>query len=360
MTDVVTCETHGDVAVVTISNPPVNALSHAVRAGLWHQLKQIEEATEIKAVILRANGRTFPAGADVREFGKPRTPPILSQICDRIEALPIPVIAEIHGTALGGGFELALACHYRIADKSVRMGLPEVGLGVLPGGGGTQRLPRLVGADRALDMVLSGKPVSAPAAEALGLIDRAVNRDLHQAAMASARNLIEHGAGPRPTSARTEGLRDAAAFATAISAARKKHAKSPLANIARIIDCIEAAQLLPFEAGINMERLAFDECETGAQAVALRHAFFAERRAAKVPELEGANVRDVNIIGVVGAGTMGAGIAISCLDAGFPVTLVERNQDGLDTGIAKIEKNYARSVEKAGLMTPLRARAWII
>lgn len=346
MTDVVTLEIQDNIAVVTISNPPVNALSAAVRAGIWAQLEQIEATPAIKAVVLRADGRTFPAGADVREFGKPRTPPILSQICDRIEALPIPVVAEIHGTALGGGFELALACHYRLADQTARMGLPEVGLGVLPGGGGTQRLPRLVGAERALEMILTGKPVSAPAAEALGLIDRAVKRNLHQAAMASARNLIEHEAGPRPTRARSDNMRDAQAFSAAIAAARKKHKTSPLVNIPRIIDCVEAAQLLPFEAGISMERLAFDECETGTQAEAQRHAFFAERRAAKVPELEGATLREINTIGVVGAGTMGAGIAISCLDAGFPVTLIERNQDGLDAGIAKISKNYTRSVEK--------------
>lgn len=346
MSETVTCDIQDNVAVLTISNPPVNALGHSVRDGLWRQLDLIEATPSIQAVVLRADGRTFPAGADVREFGKPRTPPILSQICARIEALPIPVIAEIHGTALGGGFELALACHYRIADKSARMGLPEVGLGVLPGGGGTQRLPRLVGAKRALDMILKGKPISAPAAEALGLIDRAVNRNLHQAAMASARNLIEHDAGPRPTCDRQEGIRDAAAFSAAIAEARKRNAGSPLQNISRIIDCVEAALLLPFDAGIAMERLAFDECETGAQAEALRHAFFAERRAAKVPELEGATLRDIGVIGVVGAGTMGSGIAISCLDAGFPVTLVERNQEGLSAGIAKIEKNYARSVEK--------------
>ncbi|SFU89210.1 short chain enoyl-CoA hydratase /3-hydroxyacyl-CoA dehydrogenase [Aliiroseovarius crassostreae] len=355
MSEAVTCEIHDEVAVLTIANPPVNALSHEVRAGLWEHLDRLGGNSTVKAMVLRAAGRTFPAGADVREFGRPRTPPILSQICDRIEALTIPVIAEIQGTALGGGFELALACHYRIADKSACLGFPEVGLGVLPGGGGTQRLPRLVGAERALDMIISGKPVSAPAAEALGLIDRAVNRNLHQAAMASARNLIAHKAGPRPTRARQDGLRDVAAFGAAVARAREKHAKSPLNNISRIIDCVEAALLLPFDAGISMERLAFDECETSPQAEALRHAFFAERRAAKVPEMYGAELREIKQIGVVGAGTMGSGIAISCLDAGFPVTLVERHQDGLDTGIAKIEKNYLRSVEKGRITEDMRA-----
>ncbi|MDA5094208.1 3-hydroxyacyl-CoA dehydrogenase NAD-binding domain-containing protein [Aliiroseovarius sp. KMU-50] len=342
----VSLEFENSVAVVTINNPPVNALSHSVRQGLWDYLEQIERNSDIKAVILRAEGRTFPAGADVREFGRPRTPPILSKICDRIEALPTPVIAEIHGTALGGGFELALACHYRIADQTARMGLPEVGLGVLPGGGGTQRLPRLVGAAQALDMIIGGKPVSAPAAEALGLIDRAVKKNLHQAALASALNLIDHGAGPRPTRDRVDGLSNVAKYNSEVAAMRTRHAKSPLANIPRIINCVEAAVLLPFEAGIAMERQAFDECETGPQAEALRHAFFAERRAAKVPELKGAELREIHRIGVVGAGTMGSGIAIACLDAGFPVTLVERNVEGLQAGISKIEKNYERSVKK--------------
>lgn len=346
MSDVVSCEIDDEVAILTINNPPVNALSHAVRQGLWDHLDDIEASPRVKAVVLRAEGRTFPAGADVREFGKPRKPPILSQVCDRLEALKIPVIAEMQGTALGGGFELALASHYRIADKSARMGLPEVGLGVLPGGGGTQRLPRLVGAERALDMILSGKPITAAAAEALGLIDKAVNKNLHQAALGSARNLVEHGAGPRPSRDQTAGLKDGAAFVAAIKKARKANENAVMPNKRRIVDCVEAALLLPFEAGIAMERQTFDECETGPEAIALRHAFFAERRAAKVPELEGANLRAVNRIGVVGAGTMGAGIAISCLDAGFPVVLVERNEEGLAAGRAKIVANYERSVAK--------------
>ncbi|WP_424943912.1 3-hydroxyacyl-CoA dehydrogenase NAD-binding domain-containing protein [Aliiroseovarius crassostreae] len=346
MSDVVSCEIDDGVAILTINNPPVNALSHAVRQGLWDTLSDIEANPEIKAVVLRAEGRTFPAGADVREFGKPRKAPILSEVCDRLEALNIPVFAEIQGTALGGGFELALASHYRIADKSARLGLPEVGLGVLPGGGGTQRLPRLVGAERALDMILTGKPITAPAAEVLGLIDKAVNKNLHQAAMGSARNLIEHRAGPRPSRDQIAGLKDGPAFVAAIAKARKANENAVMPNKPRIVDCVEAALLLPFDAGIAMERQAFDECETGPEAEALRHAFFAERRAAKVPELEGANLREVNRIGVVGAGTMGAGIAISCLDAGFPVVLVERNDEGLAAGRAKIVTNYERSVAK--------------
>ncbi|MBT2130082.1 3-hydroxyacyl-CoA dehydrogenase NAD-binding domain-containing protein [Aliiroseovarius lamellibrachiae] len=346
MSEAVTCEVLDGVAILTMDNPPVNALGHAVREGLWTHLGAIAQDDTVRAVILRAEGRTFPAGADVREFGSPRAAPILSQVCDRLEACSKPVIAEIHGTALGGGLELALACHFRLADKSAKMGLPEVNLGVLPGGGGTQRLPRLVGAEVALDMMLSGKPVHAQQAEATGLIDKAVNKNLRQATMATARNLIAHNAGPRPTRAQTVGLGDPAGFATAVAAARTRHATTQRVNIARIINCVEAASLLPFEVGLAMERQAFDELETGPQAVALRHAFFAERRAAKIPEREGATLREVKTIGVVGAGTMGSGIAISCLDAGFPVTLLERNSEGLEAGLAKIRTNYENSVAK--------------
>ncbi len=346
MTEAVTCEITDGVAVLTIDSPPVNALGHKVREGLSAQLDALSKNNSVGAVILRAEGKTFPAGADVREFGAPRAMPILSRVCAQLEGFPKPVIAEIHGTALGGGFELALACHFRIAEQSAKLGLPEVTLGVLPGGGGTQRLPRLVGAKIALDMMLSGKPISAPEAEKLGVIDKAVAKNLRKATVATARNLIAHHTQPRPTRDRTEGLADPVAFATAVGVERKRHANAPRENIPRIINCVEAASLLPFDAGIAMERQAFDELESGAQARALRHAFFAERRAAKIPELKGATLREVTRIGVVGAGTMGAGIAISCLDAGFPVTLLERNSEGLEAGIAKIRTNYARSVEK--------------
>ncbi|WP_298559924.1 3-hydroxyacyl-CoA dehydrogenase NAD-binding domain-containing protein [uncultured Aliiroseovarius sp.] len=346
MSEPVTLRVENTVAVVTIENPPVNALSHAVRAGLFENIQAAIADDAVRAIVLTAEGRTFPAGADVREFGRPRETPILSQVCDLLETSPKPTIAAVHGNALGGGFELALACHYRVVLRGARLGLPEVKLGVLPGGGGTQRVPRIVGAEAALDLMLSGKPIPAQKALNLGLVDQIVDADVAGAAIAKAQQVIAEGAKIRPTRERAEGLQDPVAYANAIATRREKMKNSPQPSIAEIINCVEAAQILPFEAGIAKERAAFDECETGPEATAMRHAFFAERRAAKVPELNGATLRPVATIGVVGAGTMGAGIAIACLDAGFPVVLVERDQDGLERGVQRIVANYDKSVAK--------------
>ncbi len=346
MNDHVTYEVQDGVAVLTISHPPVNALSFSVRSGLFEAVERADADPTVRSVLIRAAGRTFPAGADVREFGKPRAKPILSTVVARIETLSKPVVVAVHGTALGGGFEIALGAHYRLAARSARFGLPEVGLGVLPGGGGTQRVPRLVGAGPALDLMLSGKPISAEKARELGLVDVLVDGDLEAEGLAFARNLAEKGAPPRPTRDRREGFADPAAYQAEITARRAKVAGSPIEAPRKIVDCVEAAMLLPFEAGIAMERAAFDDCENSDGARALRHAFFAERRAAKVPELEGASLREVNTIGVVGAGTMGTGIAVVCLDAGIPVTLVERDDAGLIRGVERIDAIYERSVAK--------------
>ncbi|WP_300512843.1 3-hydroxyacyl-CoA dehydrogenase NAD-binding domain-containing protein [Aliiroseovarius sp.] len=346
MNEHVTYEVQDSVAVLTIAHPPVNALSFSVRSGLLDAVERADSDPTVRSILIRAEGRTFPAGADVREFGKPRAKPILSTVVARIEACSKPVVAAVQGTALGGGFEIALGAHYRLADRKARFGLPEVGLGVLPGGGGTQRVPRLTGAGSALDLMLSGKLISAEKASDLGLVDALVDGDVAAAGFAFARDLAQNGAKPRPTCERREGFADAAAYTAAITARRAEVAKSPLDAPGKIVDCVEAAMLLPFEAGIAMERAAFDDCENSDGARALRHAFFAERRAAKVPELDGATLREVNTIGVVGAGTMGAGIAVACLDAGFPVTLVERDDEGLMRGVEKIDAIYERSLVK--------------
>lgn len=346
MSELVTLRIQNNNAIITIDNPPVNALSHAVRAGLTKQIQTAISDDAVKAIVLTASGRTFPAGADVREFGRPRETPILSQVCDLLETSPKPTVAAVHGNALGGGFELALACHYRVVLQSAKLGLPEVKLGVLPGGGGTQRVPRIVGAEAALDLMLSGKPIPAKKALDLGLIDRIADADVDGVAITMAQQIVADGAKTRPTRDRIEGLQDAVGFSNAIATRRQKMKNDPQPSVARIIDCVEAAQILPFDAGIAMERAAFDDCETGPEATAMRHAFFAERRAAKVPELNGAKLREVRTIGVVGAGTMGAGIAISCLDTGFPVVLVERDQDGLERGVQRIVANYDKSVAK--------------
>lgn len=345
-----TAQVHYDVAdgvaTITISNPPVNALSQPIRAALLDAFTRADQDDAVGAIVLMADGRTFPAGADVREFGRPRAAPILSDVCARIETCQKPVLAAIHGNALGGGFELALACHYRIALQGSSMGLPEVNLGVLPGGGGTQRVPRIIGAEAALKLMVTGKPITAQRAFDLGLIEKVITGDLVQAAAATARNMIAQNTPTRPTSQRDEGLADPGAFAEQVAAWRDRVQDNHVPSVRCIVDCVEASLLLPFGAGIALERECFDECETGAEATALRHAFFAERRAAKVPELEGAVLRDINSIGVVGAGTMGTGIAISCLDAGFPVVLVERAQEALDRGTARISDNYRSSVAK--------------
>ena len=334
------------VARIKISNPPVNALSQVIREGLLEAFERADNDESVGAIVLSAEGKTFPAGADVREFGRPRAAPILSDVCARIETCKKPVLAAVHGHALGGGFELALACHYRIALQGSTLGLPEVNLGVLPGGGGTQRVPRIVGANAALDLMISGKPVTAERAAEMGLIEKVIYNNLDRAALASAKNMIAQKSPTRPTRDREEGLSNPVAFSEAIRSWRARVAGNFVPSVRCIVDCVEAALLLPFDAGIALERQCFDDCETGAAATALRHAFFAERRAAKVPELDGANVRDVSTIGVVGAGTMGTGIAITCLDAGFPVTLVERDDEGLARGIDRIKDNYEKSVGK--------------
>jgi len=346
MNEHVKFEVEDGVAIMTINNPPVNALDAWVRQGVFDGIERAEKLNAVGSVLIRAAGRTFSAGADVREFGKPRAMPILSDVVARIEACEKPVVAAIHGTALGGGFEIALGAHYRLANRGARFGLLEVTLGVLPGAGGTQRVPRITGAGPALDLMLSGRPISAEKASDLGLVDALVDGDVAKAGFMFARDMARKSGAVRRSCARRDGFQDAGSYMAAIAARRGEVARSPIMSPARIVDCVEAAMLLPFEAGIAMERAAFDDCEASPGAQSLRHAFLSERRAAKVPELDGATLREVNTIGVVGAGTMGTGIAVACLDAGFPVTLVERDEDGLLRGVEKVDALYERSLAK--------------
>lgn len=350
MTQAVRVDHHGDVAVLVIDSPPVNALSHAVRQGLTDALAAVVADPEVRAIVIRAEGRTFPAGADIAEFGKPPVDPWLPEVCNRIEASPKPVVAALHGTALGGGFEVALAAHWRIALASAKVGLPEVTLGILPGAGGTQRTPRLIGAEQAMAMMISGKPLDAAQAMSMGLIDRVVEDDLPGAAIALARALVDAGAAPRPTCDRTEGLRDPVAYEAAVAAARTRHAADRLPGPRRIIDCVEAALLLPFDRGLHYERAAFEDLVASPEAAGLRHAFFSERRAARMPEAA-ATPRPVVQVAVVGGGLMGAGIAYAALSAGYAVTLLDRDRDGLARGLERIAKLQESAVEK-GRMTP--------
>lgn len=334
------------VAVITVRNPPVNALSHGVRAGLVAAVERAEADAQVCAIVIKADGRTFPAGADIREFGKPPQAPLLPEVCNRIEAASKPVVAALHGTALGGGFELALAAHYRVAHSTAKVGLPEVTLGLVPGAGGTQRAPRICGAAAALDLMLSGRPISAHEARATGLIDAVARADLYSAAIDYASMVADLGVRLRPSRARREGLMDPVAYEATIASKRQALAGSPLIAPAKIIDCVEAALLLPFDAGLALERAAFQDCMATDQSAALRHVFFAERAAAKVPELDSAETHKIDIAGVVGGGTMGSGIAVSMLDAGLAVVMIERDVDTLKDGVARVKAIYDRALDR--------------
>lgn len=354
MSDPVRYHITDGVAVITIANPPVNALSHAVRSGLASLIERCAVDGNIKAIVIAAEGRTFPAGADISEFGKPPQHPILPELCSAIEAVEKPVIAAIHGTALGGGFELALAAHARVADSKALVGLPEVKLGLIPGAGGTQRVPRLAGVGPALDLMLSGEPIAAPVAQALGLIDAVTEDDVLAAAVTLSARLADQDVPPLRAREREPARKDPAAWAKAIAERRAALGSSPVLAPRKIIDCVEAVQLLPFDAALTFERAAFEDLLTSKQSAALRHAFFAERRAAKLPELSGVAPHQISKIGILGGGTMGAGVAVACLDAGFPVILVEKDLDALEAGVERVIDIYDRLVARKKISADVR------
>ncbi|TAM12554.1 MAG: 3-hydroxyacyl-CoA dehydrogenase [Nevskiaceae bacterium] len=332
---------NGRVLVVTIDNPPVNALGTEVRHGLEDALRQAQDAS-VAAVVLLGAGRHFIAGADIREFGKPPQTPFLPDVCNHIEACAKPVVAALHGSVLGGGLEVAMAAHYRIARTDARLGLPEVNLGLMPGAGGTQRAPRLIGAGAALDLILSGKPVNGARALALGLVDRlAQTEDLEAEALAYANDLLAAGGRPRRT--RDLAIADADAARRVVTDARATQAKKAVGLFSphRIVDAVEAAIEKPFEEGLAVERRLFLQCMASPQRKGLIHAFFAEREVAKVPELAGIQPRPLERVGVVGGGTMGAGIAVACLRGGFEVTMVERDEANCARGRQNVEKLLA-------------------
>jgi 3-hydroxyacyl-CoA dehydrogenase len=266
------------VGVITLDAEPVNILSAPLRAGLWDAFSRIDANPDIKAAVLLASGRMFSAGADIREFAKPVQQPSLAQLCDRIESCSKPVVAAFHSLALGGGAELLLAAHYRLASPDAKIGLPEVMMGLVPGGGGTQRLPRLIGAQRALQMMISTVAVEASVAHRSQLVDGIVQGDLASGAIAFALNLIEHGSGPRRTRDNRSHLMDGRGFSAAISKARAALKDNPLHALGRVLDCVEASGLLPFDAGLAFEADAFEHCLAHPQSIALRHVFMAERK----------------------------------------------------------------------------------
>jgi len=354
MTSPITTTRDGDVLIVVSNNPPVNALGAAVRTGLDAAIDEASADDSIKAVVIACDGQTFFAGADITEFGKPPVEPLLPALVDKIEASEKPVVAAIHGTALGGGCEVAIACHYRIAVPSAKLGTPEVKLGLLPGAGGTQRLPRLAGVELALEMVAKGDPIPAKKAHEAGLVDRLADEGaLREQAIAFAREV----ASARPLPRASE--KDAKAEPGVFDAFRKTNARrfrgfdAPEANIA----CVEKATQTPYAEGVQFERESFMKLMFGVQSAAQRHIFFAERKASKIDDIPaGIPLRDIKRVGVIGAGTMGGGISMNFLSAGIPVTIVEMQQEALDRGTGVMRKNYEASAAK-GRMKPEQVEA---
>ncbi|WP_144110656.1 3-hydroxyacyl-CoA dehydrogenase NAD-binding domain-containing protein [Paraburkholderia sp. BCC1886] len=355
--DVVTRELRGKVLLVTLDHPPVNALSADVRRGLLDAIEAADADPAVEAVLIVGAGRNFIAGADIREFGKPPVPPSLPDVCNRIEACGKLVVAAIHGAALGGGLEIALSAHYRLAVDGAKLGLPEVQLGLLPGAGGTQRTPRLIGAQAALDLILSGRHASAKEALSLGLVDRlGASGDTLAEGLAYVHELLAGRAPVRRTRDAT-ALSDRAASHAAVAAARTETAKKSrgLFSPLKIVDAVEAAIDQPFEDGLRLERTLFLQCLDSPQRAGLVHAFFAEREVLKAPETRDATPRALTTLGVVGGGTMGAGIAVAALDAGLPVTMIERDDASLARGRAHIEKVYDGLIAKGRLTAEKKA-----
>jgi 3-hydroxyacyl-CoA dehydrogenase len=350
------------VAVLTIDNPPVNAMSMAVRTDLLAAAQAAAADSAVKALVLIGAGGKFIPGADIREFGKPHTgstPPISGrEVIAALEACPKPVVAALGGNALGGGLEIALGCHFRVAAPDCKLGLPEVNIGLLPGAGGTQRLPRLVGPARALELITSGKPMKASEALAAGVVDELVEGPLLDGAMAFAQRVLAEARPLQRVSDRNERL--AGVDASLFTDFRAKHAKKWRGQIApqRIVDCIEAACTRPFAEAYAFELTAFNECKASAQRAALIHVFQAEREAARIPGLSSdLKPQPIRSAAVIGAGTMGGGIAMSFANAGLPVWLLDANAEGLARGRALIEKNYATSVARGSLSQAQADRA---
>jgi 3-hydroxyacyl-CoA dehydrogenase len=357
MTEPVKLSNQGEIAVISIDNPPVNALSPGVPEGIAACIDKVRSDGSIKAAVLIGEGRTFIAGADINEFpkmisGERDRDVALHPYLFKIEDCNKPVVAAIHGTAFGGGLETAMSCHYRVAVASAQVGQPEVKLGLIPGAGGTQRLPRLVGPAAAVMMCASGDPIPATKARDLGLIDAIVEGDLLEGAVAFARELLASGEGPRRTRELNDKLGEAEANAPIFAAARAEAEKKARGAIAplRAIDAVEAATRLSFTEGINRETEFFQECLFSPQSQGLIHTFFGERAVAKIPGLsKDARVAEIARAAVVGAGVMGGGIAMVYANAGIPVLLKEAKQELLDRGMETIRKNYARTVSKGKL-----------
>ena len=350
----VTFELHDDVALLRLTNPPVNGLSFAMRAALGARVAEALADDAVAAIVIAGADRMFCGGADIREFSAPPPPGAASlpAILDEIEASPKPVVAAIHGVAAGGGMEVALACHMRLAAPGTRLGLPEVTLGILPGAGGTQRMPRLIGVEKALDVIVGGTLHPVEQAVALGFVDERVEGDLVETAIARARQLAADGTPLRRASELEEHLEAARGRPEIFDDFRKKMAKRARGFDApyACVDCVETTLTMPYAAALKNERAVFNGLRESDQSAAQRHAFFAEREVAKIPDVpKDTPVRPIAAVGVVGCGTMGGGIAMSIANAGLPVTVLESSQDALDRGMAIIGRNYGATVAKGRL-----------
>jgi 3-hydroxyacyl-CoA dehydrogenase len=339
---------NGAVAVIQIDNPPVNALSQSVRAGIVAAVEQTDTNTDIRAIILICSGSTFMAGADIKEFGKPPAPPLLPDVITALEATQKPWIAAIHGTALGGGLEVALGCHYRIAANSTKLGLPEVNLGLIPGAGGTVRLPRLVPMADAFSMITSGKPISAAKAHSIGLVDMISDGDLLQDAVSFAETIIDQ---PKPDALSARQVKnpfsdeETQAQLKAVSSKARGQLSPKIAA-----ETLIANQSLDAKAGLALERDIFLKLKADPQSEALRYIFFAERSVSKIASIKNTAANPVDTIGIIGGGTMGAGIAASCLLAGLNVTMIERDTASLAAGAERVE-TILQSSMKRGLIS---------
>jgi len=349
ITDVVDLEKQGEIAVLMINNPPVNALSVGVRKGMADGVKAAMEDDSVKALVIACAGRTFIAGADITEFGKPPQEPGLEVAFGLIENGKKPVIAAIHGTALGGGLETAMVCHFRVAVPSARFGLPEVLLGLLPGAGGTQRLPLIVGVEKAIQMIATGTQISAKEAIQEGLIDEIIEGDLVTGAITFAKKVLAEGRPLRKIRDRREKADAVKGKPEIFAEARKSFARSKRGFEApqACVDAVEAAVNLPIEEGLKKERELFVKLMMGSQSAAQRYAFFAEREVAKIPDVPADTPQiPINKVGIVGAGTMGGGIAMNCANVGIPVIIMEVNQQLLDKGLGICRKNYENTAAK--------------
>ncbi|OGA12692.1 MAG: glyoxysomal fatty acid beta-oxidation multifunctional protein MFP-a [Betaproteobacteria bacterium RIFCSPLOWO2_02_FULL_63_19] len=358
MSETVSCTNRGDIAVVSVDSPPVNAMTREVRAGLKRSFEALRGNKDVKAIVLACAGKTFLSGGDMREFETGVQDPGYHEVLRLIEDSAVPVVAAVHGTVMGGGLETAIACHYRIASEGTRLGLPELTLGIIPGAGGTQRMPRLIGLEPALDMMLSGKPLTAAQAKDAGLADIVTSGDLIDAALAYARDLVARGAGPRRT--RDRRVAGGEKVAEVIAARRAQVAKtmrnrnSP--NV--LLDAVEASVSRNFDDGIAFERGLSIQVERATEGRALRHLFFAEREVSRIPGVRAdVKARPVRQVGIVGAGTMGGGISMCFANAGIQVVILDTRQENLDRGLATVRKNYERSVARGSLKAEEREQS---